>query len=126
VERGWKQFQEAVRHIGSLVGGGATEAGFLEATPLLEIFGDVLLGWFHLWQAEVACGKLARIRDEAGAGGPEERLALAARNPEAAFLEGKIACAQHYMGRLLPLVSGKVEGLKRAETASLRIPDGGF
>jgi hypothetical protein len=101
-------------------------AGFLEATPLLEIFGDVMLGWLHLWQAEVACAKLAKIREEAGAGSEEEQNSLAARNPEAAFLEGKIATAKFYMGRLLPLVAGKVDGLKRKETSPLEIPDEGF
>ncbi len=126
VEQGLKSLQEAIQHIGSLVGGGEMGAGFLEATPLLEIFGDVLLGWLHLWQAEVACAKLAKIREEAGAGSEEEQKALAARNPEAAFLEGKIATAKFYMGRLLPLVAGKVDGLKRKETSPLEIPDEGF
>jgi len=126
VEQGLQSLQDAIRHVGALVGGGRMDAGFLEATPLLEIFGDVLLGWLHLWQAEVACDKLARVRREAGAESPEDRKALASRNPEAAFLEGKIAAAKHYVGRLLPQVAGKVAGLKNQETAALDIPDEGF
>jgi len=126
VEEGLQQLREAIQHVGSLVGGGETSAGFLEATPLLEIFGDVLLGWFHLWQAEVACAKLATLHREAGAKSVEERKALPSRNPEAAFLEGKIATAKFFMGRLLPLVSGKVNGLKSKETSPLDIPDEGF
>ncbi len=126
VEASLKQLQEAIKHLGALVGGGEMDAGFLEATPLLEIFGDVLLGWLHLWQAETACGKLAKILDEAGAQSLEDRKALAGRNPEAAFLEGKIAGAKFFIGRMLPLVAGKVDGLKRKEMSPMDIPDEGF
>ena len=126
VEQALHQLQEAIGHIGALVGKGEMKAGFLEATPLLEIFGDVLLGWFHLWQAEVADAKLSAIHEEAGVKSADERAALAARNPEAAFLAGKIATARFYMGRILPQVSGKVDGLRRKETSPLEIPEEGF
>jgi len=126
VEKGCKLVQEAIQHIGALMGKGEMEAGFLEATPFLEIFGDVVLGWLFLWQAEVAHGKLEEICKEAGAQSPEDRKALAQRNPDAAFLEGKIATAKFYLGRLLPAVAGKVEALKMKETSPLDIPDQGF
>jgi len=126
VEKGFKSLQEAAEHLSSLVDQGEVAAGFLEATPLLEIFGDVLLGWLHLWQAEVAHGKLEQIYNEADAQSAEDREALIHTNPEAAFLKGKITTARFYMGRLLPEVSGKVEALKRKEFAPLEIPDESF
>ena len=126
VEKGCRLLQEALEHLGALVGKGDVDAGFLEATPLLEIFGDVLLGWFHLWQAEIAHGKVEEIYKEAGAQCPEDRKGLIRRNPDAAFLEGKIASARFYMGRLLPMVEGKVKALKAKETSPLEIPDEGF
>jgi Acetyl-CoA dehydrogenase C-terminal like len=98
----------------------------LESAPLLEIFGDVLLGWLHLWQAEIAAEKAEKLYSEAGAKKREDRASLVERNPEAAFLEGKISTARYYIGRLLPIVAGKVEALKQKETSPLDIPDAGF
>jgi len=126
VEQGCKSLQDALQHIGGVVGKGEIEAGFLEATPFLEIFGDVVLGWLYLWQAEVAHDKLEELWKETGADSPEDRKALAQRNPDAAYLEGKVTTARFYMGRLLPAVAGKVEALKRKETAPLEMPDEGF
>ena len=48
------------------------------------------------------------------------------KNPEAAYLEGKITTAKYYIGRLLPIVAGKVEAIKAKETSPLDIPDSGF
>ena len=126
VEQSYKWLQEAMRHVTSIVAGGETAAGFLEAVPLLEIFGDVLLGWLHLWQAEIALEKLDPLYGQAGAKTAEDRAGLVATNPEAAYLEGKVATARYYIGRLLPAVAGKVDALKRKETAPLEIPDAAF
>ena len=84
------------------------------------------LGWLHLWQGEVASEKLAALRKEAGAETPEDCKGLAARNPDAAFLEGKVATAKYFMGRILPLVSGKVAGLKQKETSPLDMSEEAF
>lgn len=121
---GW--LEEAIRHIASLVGNNELEPAYLEATPLLEIFGDVLLGWLHLWQTQVGDKKLEKLYLEAGASDTQERSELAARNPEVAFLSGKLAASRFYIGRLLPVVKGKVEALKRRETAPLEIGEVSF
>ena len=126
VEKGVKGLEEAIAHLGSLMSKGEVEAGFLEATPFLEIFGDVLLGWLHLWQAEIALGKMEALCREAGVQNREDRQALVKRNPEAAFLEGKLASSKFYLGRMLPVVGGKVDALKRKETSPLDIPDESF
>ena len=118
---GW--LREAIGHITSLMGEGKVEAGFLEATPLLEIFGDVLLGWLHLWQAEIADEKLTKIYRDAGAQDVEAQKAIARQNPDAAFLVGKSATARFYIGRLLPIVQGRVQGLKQKEISPLEIEE---
>jgi hypothetical protein len=126
VERSYGWLQDALAHVTSVVAGGEVPAGFLESVPLLEIFGDVLLGWLHLWQAEIALGKAEKIYREAGAGTKESQRGLAEKNPDAAYLEGKIASAKYYIGRLLPIVAGKVEALKNKETSPLEIPEVSF
>ena len=126
VAKGLEWLQDALQHVGSLVGKGKVKEGFLEATPLLEIFGDVLLGWFHLWQAEVAHERLSAALGEAGATSEEDRKALVRKNPEVAFLDGKIRSARYYIGRLLPAVQGKVAGLKNVETSPLELLDEAF
>ncbi len=126
VEQSYGWLRDALEHVTSVVAGGEVPAGFLESVPLLEIFGDVLLGWLHLWQAEIACGRAGGMYEEAGASTREAQADLVEKNPEAAFLEGKIATARFYIGRLLPIVAGKVEAIKRKETSPLEIPDAAF
>ena len=126
VEKSYGWLQEALTHLTSVVAGGEVAAGFLESVPLLEIFGDVLLGWLHLWQAEIALGKVEKVYEEVGANTKEEQAGLAEKNPEAAYLAGKVASARFYIGRLLPIVAGKVEAIKKKETAPLEIPDAAF
>ena len=64
--------------------------------------------------------------EEADAKTKEEQLGLVDKNPEAAYLEGKVATAKFYIGRLLPIVMGKVEAIKKKETSPLEIPDAAF
>ncbi len=123
VEQSYKALQEAIAHVSALMAKGEIAAGLLEASPLLEIFGDVLLGWLHLWQAEVAHKKYTQLCEEAGATTPEGRQALIKQNPDVAFLHGKLTTAKFYIFRLLPLVRGKVDCLKRQETAPLEMPE---
>jgi hypothetical protein len=126
VEQSYNWLLDGLGHVTSVVAGGEMPAGFLESVPLLEIFGDVLLGWLHLWQAEVALGKVEKVYREAGAKTKESQRELVGRNPDAAYLEGKIASAKYYIGRLLPIVAGKVEALKNKEISPLEIPEASF
>jgi len=118
---GW--LQEGLGHLGSLIKQGELEAGLLEATPMLEIFGDVLLGWLWLWQAEIAHRTLAPLWAEANAQSATDRRTLVEKSPETAFLHGKLVTARYYILRLLPPVEGKVAALKVKETSPLDMPE---
>ncbi len=65
------------------------------ATPYLDIFGDVVLGWMLLWQARIACESSAK-----GDG-------------EGQFYASKINTAKFFIGSVLPLTYGKIEAIKR-------------
>ncbi|MEW6442128.1 MAG: acyl-CoA dehydrogenase [bacterium] len=125
VEKSFGWLRDAMQHLGALIGKGQLGAGFLEATPLLEVFGDVLTGWLLLWQAEIAQARYGAVLEEAAKDGTNESE-LIERNPQAAFLKGKVATAKFYIGRLLPITESKVSALKRVETAPLDIPDACF
>jgi len=87
---------------------GDAYAAYSWATPYLEIFGDVVLGWMFLWQARVAC------RNGAEAGGDDS------------FYAGKLDTARFYVGSLLPLVHGKIEAIRRNEQAFSRMDEAMF
>jgi hypothetical protein len=77
------------------------------ATPYLEVFGDVVLGWMFLWQARVACANEAASSDDS-------------------FYASKLNTARFYIGSLLPVVHGKIEAIRRNEHAFLRMDEALF
>jgi len=89
------------------------------ATPYLEIFGDVVLGWMFLWQARVAYDKLQGIFKDRGALDKASQDKLIEDNPDAAFLSSKIATAKYYIGALLPVVEGKITVIKKNDNSFL-------
>jgi hypothetical protein len=78
------------------------------ATPYLEVFGDVVLGWMLLWQARVACQNGA----ERGSDDP--------------FYESKLYTARFYIGSVLPVLHGKIEAIRKNEQAFLRMDEAIF
>jgi len=93
----------------------------MTATPFLEAAGDTFVAYFLLWSAMVAEKKIA------GMGGlPEDSKVLAdtlKRNPELAFLAGKIDSARFYIAGVLPEVHGKITGLGRMDSSACDIAD---
>lgn len=68
------------------------------ASPYLEIFGDVLLGWLFLWQAKVAAGS---------------------RSAGEKFYAEKVSTAQFYIDSLLPVVHGKIAAIMKGDKSLL-------
>jgi alkylation response protein AidB-like acyl-CoA dehydrogenase len=105
------QMLDAVSHLTSGIQAGRVHDAFMSATPLMEIVGDTLLGWMHLWQAIIAHERLHKIFQEKGAENNEQRRSLVATDREAAFYSGKIHTAQFFISRVLPVIKGKVMAL---------------
>jgi hypothetical protein len=78
------------------------------ATPYLEVFGDIVLGWMFLWQARVAC-------ENGGESSGDD-----------SFYGSKLHTARFYVGSLLPLVHGKIEAIRRNEQAFLGMDEAIF
>jgi alkylation response protein AidB-like acyl-CoA dehydrogenase len=96
----------------------------LNATPYLDLFGLVTVGWLLLEQALIATPKLAAIAEAKGVdlsdGGARARLC--ADDPEAGFYEGKIQTARFFAARALPLARGKAKAILSGDTTPMTMP----
>lgn len=75
------------------------------AVPILEIMGDMLLGWMWLWQMVTAQEKINEGSQEA-------------------YYKGKVVTGKFYIKNLLPATEGKMNGLLNGETSIFDIEDG--
>lgn len=78
------------------------------ATPYLDIFGDVVLGWMLIWQAVIVC----RDTDH----DPIDK----------AYYEAKILTARFYAGSVLPAVHGKIEAIYKNDKSLLQMDEALF
>jgi hypothetical protein len=105
------QMLDAISHLTAQIQAGRVHDAFMSATPLMEIVGDTLLGWMHLWQAIIANERLNKLFEEKGARDNEQRRSLVISDTEVAFYSGKIHTAQFFISRVLPVIKGKVMAL---------------
>ena len=98
------------------------------ATPFMHLMGHVCLGWFHLWQAGIAAGKLGAIVNENGIDPSDrgKRDELILRNGKAAFYEGKLCSARYYIKNTLPRTEALAVAIKSRDLSGMGIPDNGF
>jgi len=111
VKAALKQMLDAVSHLTSEIQAGRVHDAFMSASPLMEIVGDTLLGWMHLWQAVIANERLNKLFEEKGIRDTQQRRSLANSDTEVAFYSGKIHTAQFFISRVLPVIQGKVMAL---------------
>ncbi len=99
----------------------------INARPYLEIFGDLVVGWQLLQGALVAAGKLAAIYREAGLDGdlPGQR-ALARKNDEVAFYEGRVASARYFAVHVLQGISSRCRSIAMEEKVAVQMLDNSF
>ena len=91
------------------------------ATSFLEAAADTFVAYFLLWGAMVAENKIA----EKG-GLPENSEGLAEtleRDPELAFLAGKIDSARFFIAAVLPATDGTIAGLSSEDSSACTIAD---
>jgi hypothetical protein len=98
----------------------------LYATPYLELFGDVALGFMLLWQALIAHRRLQEIYVDAGAKDGESQKEVLASNRSAAFYRGKIASAEFFITNVLSLSRGKAKAIMSGQQSAIEIPEESF
>ena len=98
----------------------------LYATPYLELFGDVALGFMLLWQALIAQRRLQEIYVDAGATDSRAQREVLASNRSAAFYRGKVASAEFFTANVLSLSKGKAKAIMSGQRAVVDLPEESF
>lgn len=98
----------------------------LYATPYLELFGDVAVGYMLLWQAQIADQRLEEIYSDAEAESREKKAEVLENNRDAAFYRGKMASAEFFANAILSLAGGKAAAMTSGERSALDIPKQSF
>jgi alkylation response protein AidB-like acyl-CoA dehydrogenase len=98
----------------------------LYASPYLELFGDVAVGFMLLWQALIAHRRLQEIYQDAGARDAEARRKVLASNRSAAFYRGKVATAEFFITNVLSLAKGKARAIMSGQCSAVEIPEESF
>jgi len=98
----------------------------LYASPYLELFGDVAVGFMLLWQAVIADRRLHELYSDAKADTPEKKTELLKANRSAAFYRGKIASAQFFANTVLSLAKGKARAIMSGERSAIDLPEESF
>ncbi len=80
------------------------------AYDYLNCLSEALVGWFHIWMANVA----------------SDNLAGDLIDKEKAFYTGKVEGAKFFINRTTSLVPSKLEMLVKDEVSAMRIPDDAF
>jgi len=93
----------------------------LNASPYLDIFGDMILGHFLLQGAAIAKGKLDAIFAAKGADSIGKKRALVHTDQDVAFYEGKIAAAKFFAVEVLSSVKAKCEAIKMGEKTPIEM-----
>ncbi|HPV49728.1 MAG TPA: acyl-CoA dehydrogenase [Smithellaceae bacterium] len=82
----------------------------IAACDYLNCLSDALVGWLHIWMANVAT----------------KALANATNDKDKAFYSGKIQGAKFFINRITDLVPAKVENLKKDEQSAMNISEEAF
>ena len=100
----------------------------LYATPYLDLFGDVTVGWLLIWQAVIAEGRLTALAKEKGieTNGRLGFEKLVTENSNAAFYSGKLASARYFVSTVLSQAVAKAQVIKGMDTAALEIAENAF
>ncbi len=99
----------------------------LNASPYLDIFGDVVVGHFLLQSATIAADKLKSIYAEKGAEESKgKKRALVHENADVAFYMGKIASAKFFAVEVLCTVKARCEAIKSEEKIPIEMADESF
>jgi alkylation response protein AidB-like acyl-CoA dehydrogenase len=113
-------------HFAKLVEDGDRLYPMLQATPYLELFGDVALAYLLLDQARVADEKLQLIFEKSGAKTEAKRAELMREQSEAAFYSGKLHAAEFFISHIHSRVQGTANMILSGNRSALQIPDGAF
>jgi hypothetical protein len=107
---------ELAMYMGKTAMSHEVKKAFANASPFLDITGDVIMGWMLLWRAVTAADKLNGSRLQEGS----------AENKKNAFYHGQIKSAEYYILNILPITQGKIRAVIEGSSAMIDISDIAF
>ncbi len=101
---------ETALHLGQTAMSPKVLNAFAFAHPFMDVCGDVILAWLHLWRAVVAVAALEK----------------GAKKKDAAFYEGQVKSAEFFIHTILPVTHGKMKAILETNGAAIEIADEAF
>ncbi|MGZ6220924.1 MAG: acyl-CoA dehydrogenase, partial [Syntrophales bacterium] len=124
LEEALKAFSDLTTHFYRLSRGASFLIPVLNASPYLELFGDVAVGSLLMQAATIANEKLNAIYAENDAKGSKaKQRALIHKNKDVAFYNGKIAAAKFFALNVLPTVEARCEAIKVGDRTSIEMAE---
>jgi Acyl-CoA dehydrogenases len=126
VNRAKRNCMDAADHLMDLINNGTIQQAFVNATPFLDVVGDTILGWMHLWQLTIVYKKFQTLCGENNAHAPVELKKLINENAAAAYYSGKIHSARFFINTILPIQEGKVKSILIDDFSPVEIEERSF
>ncbi|MCK5099169.1 MAG: acyl-CoA dehydrogenase, partial [Desulfobacteraceae bacterium] len=95
LEKILKKLEQKLRDSAEGVKTSEYKSAFAVASPLLDVTGDVVMAWQLLWRAQIADAKLASNN----------------KGKNLDFYNGKIMAAKFFIKTILPVATGKLDGI---------------
>ncbi|RLC13625.1 MAG: acyl-CoA dehydrogenase [Deltaproteobacteria bacterium] len=104
------QLKEVAQNIGAVLRSENMMNAFANATPFLDVTGDVIMAWMHLWRAVVAI----------------EKLEQKPKKKDLEFYNGLLKSAQFFINTILPVSRGKMDVIIANDTSVNDISEAAF
>ena len=104
------QLKEVAGNIGNTLRSENMMNAFANATPFLDVTGDVTMAWMLLWRAKVA----------------NEKLEQKPKKKDIEFYGGLIKSAQFFINTILPVTKGKMDAILLSDTSAVDISEDAF
>lgn len=102
--------KEVAQNIGAVLRSENMMTAFANATPFLDVTGDVIMAWMHLWRAVVAI----------------EKLEQKPKKKDLEYYNGLIKSAQFFINTILPVSRGKMDVIIANDTTVNDISEAAF
>jgi alkylation response protein AidB-like acyl-CoA dehydrogenase len=124
LEEALKAFSDLTTHFYRLGRGASFLIPVLNASPYLELFGDVAVGSLLMQAATIANEKLNTIyTDKDAKGSKPKQRALIHENKDVAFYNGKIAAARFFALNILSTVKARCEAIKVGDRTPIEMAE---
>jgi len=127
LEDALKAVTDLTTHFYRLSRGASFLIPVLNASPYLELFGDIAAGSLLMQAATIANEKLNAIYTEKGAKGSRaKQRALIHENKNVAFYNGKIASARFFALNILSTIKARCDAIKVGDREPIEMAEEGF